>query len=186
MSELLTPAGSLALAIAALQLVLGWRFTLPERGRDVAGFLLYAAAVGLGFAAARGLVPASPPLAGPLALRLGGAALLLGGLALAGASQKARLLAGRGALATSGPYRRLRHPLYVGLALVLAGGALRAPTALGIAAAVVAVAHHAWLAVREEREARETFGEEWHAYARRTRAVLPVPRGGALARGRSS
>jgi protein-S-isoprenylcysteine O-methyltransferase Ste14 len=176
MSELLTPAGSLALAVAALQLVLGWRFTLPERGRDVAGFLLYAAAVGLGFAAARGLLPASPPLAGAFPLRLAGAALLLGGLALAGASQKARLLAGRGALATSGPYGRLRHPLYVGLALVLAGGALRAPTELGLAAAALAIAHYAWLGLREEREAGETFGEEWRRYARRTRAILPVPR----------
>jgi len=176
MSELLTPAGSLALAIAALQLVLGWRFTLPERGRDVAGFLLYAAAVGLGFAAARGLLPGSPPLGGALALRVGGAALLLGGLALAGASQKARLLAGRGALATSGPYARLRHPLYVGLALVLAGGVLRAPTGLGVAAAAVAIVHYAWLALREEREAREAFGEEWRRYARRTRAIVPIPR----------
>jgi len=176
MSELLTPEGSLALAIAALQLVLGWRFTLPERGRDVAGFLLYAAAVGLAFAAGRGLLPASPPLAGALPLRLAGAALLLGGLALAGASQKARLLAGRGALATSGPYGRLRHPLYVGLALVLAGGVLRAPSAVGAAAAAIAVAHYAWLALREERAARDVFGAEWRTYARRTRAVVPIPR----------
>ena len=97
--------------------------------------------------AGRGLVPASPPLSAPLAMRVIGAAALLIGLFLAGSSSKARLLAGRGRLVTGGPYARLRHPLYLGLSLVLAGSLLRAPSAAGALAAALAVAHYAWLGV---------------------------------------
>src|SRR5512138_1800792 len=107
MSAQLTPEGTLALAIAVLEVVLGWRFTLPERGRDLGGFLTYAVAIGLGFTVSRGLVPAFTPLPASLAMRLTGAALLLVGLVVAGASSKARLLAGRGKLATTGPYARV-------------------------------------------------------------------------------
>jgi protein-S-isoprenylcysteine O-methyltransferase Ste14 len=174
MSELFTPEGSLALAIAALQLVLGWRFTLPERGRDVAGFLTYAAAVAVGFAAGRGLVGASPPLPAPLAMRVAGAALLVCGLLLAGASQRARLLAGRGRLATAGAYARIRHPLYLGLVLVLAGGWLRAPSAIGGLLAAIAAAQYVWLGFADERATRDAFGASWSEYAGRTRAIWPV------------
>ena len=176
MSELLTPEGSLALAIAVLEIVLGYRFTLPERGRDLGGFVTYAVAIGLGFVAGRGLLPAFPPLPAPLSMRVAGAALLLAGLFLAGASMKARLLAGRGQLVTGGPYGRLRHPLYLGLSLVLAGALLRGPTAVGALAAALAVVHYVSLAALEERDALRAFGGAWSDYASRTRAVLPFAR----------
>lgn len=177
MSALLTPEASLALAIAVLEIVLGYRFTLPERGRDVGGFLVYAVAIAVAFAAGRGLLPASPPLAAPLWMRIIGAVLLLVGLILAGASSRARLLAGRGRLATSGAYARLRHPLYLGLSLVLAGSLLRAPSAAGAMAAVLAMAHYVWLGTLEERDSARTFGAAWTDYRSRTRAALPLPRG---------
>jgi protein-S-isoprenylcysteine O-methyltransferase Ste14 len=174
MSELFTPEGSLALAIAALEVVLGYRFTLSERGRDLAGAFTYVVAVALGFAAGRGLIPASPPMSVPFALRIFGGAVLLAGLFLAGASSKARLLAGRGRLVTVGPYAYLRHPLYVGLTLVLVGGLLRDPSAFGGLAAAAAVAQYVWLGVIEEREAGAAFGSAWSDYAVRTRAILPT------------
>jgi protein-S-isoprenylcysteine O-methyltransferase Ste14 len=105
------------------------------------------------------------------------------GLLLAGASFKARLLAGRRALAATGPYARLRHPLYVGLALVLAGHLARAPSRAGALAVLVALGQYAWLALVEERDARAAFGAAWDAYAARTRAVLPFPRGGGAGAG---
>ncbi len=176
MSELLTPEGSLALAIAVLEIVLGYRFTLAERGRDVGGFLTYAVAIGLAFLGGRGLVPASPPVPAPLGLRLAGAAALVFGLLLAGASSKARLLAGRGRIATGGPYARIRHPLYLGLSLVLAGSLLRAPSAVGALAVALAVAQYAWLGVLEERDSLRAFGAAWSDYASRTRALLPFAR----------
>jgi protein-S-isoprenylcysteine O-methyltransferase Ste14 len=174
MSELFTPEGSLALAIAALEVVLGYRFTLSERGRDLAGAFTYVIAVALGFAAGRGLISASPPFPVPFAVRIFGAAVLLAGLLLAGASSKARLVAGRGRLVTGGPYAYVRHPLYVGLSLVLAGGLLRAPSAIGGLAAAAAVAQYVWLGMIEEREASAAFGSAWSDYVVRTGAILPT------------
>lgn len=176
MSDLLSPEGSLALAIAVLAIVLGYRFTLPERARDLGGFLTFALAIALGFAAGRGLVPGAQALPAPLPARLAGAVLLLAGLALAGSSSKARLQAGRGLLASGGPYARLRHPLYLGLSLVLMGCVVRAPSAAGVLAAVVAVGQYSWLGAVEEREAAQAFGAAWASYASRTRALVPLRR----------
>lgn len=176
MESVLSAEGSLALAIAALVVVLGWRFTLPERGRDFAAALVFVAAVALTFAAGRGLVPRAAPWSAGVALRLLGAAMLVGGLALAGASFRARLRAGRGRLAVLGPYARLRHPLYAGLGLALVGHLLRLPSQLGAVLTVIALAQYAWLAAAEERDARAAFAAEWEAYAARTPALLPRPR----------
>lgn len=176
MESVLSAEGSLALAISALVVVLGWRFTLPERGRDFAGALVFVAAVALTFAAGRGLVPRAAPWPAAAPLRLAGAALLVAGLALAGASFQARLHAGRGRLAVLGPYARIRHPLYAGLGLALVGHLLRLPSQLGAVLAVVALAQYAWLASVEERDARAAFAAEWDAYAARTPALLPLPR----------
>jgi protein-S-isoprenylcysteine O-methyltransferase Ste14 len=183
MESLLTPEGSLALAIAALVVVLGWRFTLPERARDFGGVLVFVAAVAVTLLAGRGLLRGAEPVAAGAVARIGGAAVLVAGLLLGGASYRARLVAGRGALATAGPYARLRHPLYVGLALALAGHLARAPSRAGALAVLVALGQYAWLALVEERDARAAFGAAWEAYAARTRALLPFPRGvGAGAR----
>lgn len=176
MESVLSPEGSLALAISALVVVLGWRFALPERGRDFAGILVFVTAVVLTFAVGRGLVPGSGPTAAGPFLRVTGGALIVAGLLLAGASFKARLLAGRGRLAATGPYARIRHPLYAGLALVLVGHLLRLPSQPGALAVIVALSQYVWLATVEEREARAAFGAEWSEYAARTRALVPIPR----------
>lgn len=176
MEQVLSPEGSLALAVAALVAVLGWRFTLPERGRDLAAVLVFVAAVAVTFAAGSGLVPGGGPVAAPLSVRVVGAALLVAGLLLAGRSFKARLLAGRGHLAEAGPYARIRHPLYAGLALVLVGHLLRLPSRAGALAVTIALAQYVRLGVVEERDARDAFGAAWERYASQTRALLPRPR----------
>lgn len=174
MTSLLTPEGTLALAIGVLELVLGWRFTLPDRGRDVAGFCVFALAVILGFLTGRGYVPASPALISPTSVRIAGGVVLLAGLMLAGRSARARMEAGQGRLVTGGPYARIRHPLYLGLSLVLVGGCLRSPSTLGWIPAALAVAGYVWLGVDDERAAAGAFGEAWRDYARRTPAVVPL------------
>ena len=184
MSELLTPEGSLALAIAVLQLALGYRFTLPERGRDLGGLLTYAVAVVLALAAGRGLVAGSLLLKASLVVRVAGAVLLVTGLYLAGASSRARLVGGRGRLVTNGPYSLVRHPLYVGLSLVLAGGLLRAPSLLGAFATAIAIAHYAWLGTLEEQDARRTFGPGWQEYEARDPRSGSIP-ATVLTQGRS-
>ena len=173
MGGVFTAEGSLALAISALVVVLGWRFTLPARGRDLGGLAVYVLALGVTYAAAYGLLPRSGAVEAPPAARLVGGALMILGLALAGGAYRARLQAGRGHLTRGGPYARIRQPLHLGLALVLLGHLLRLPSSVGLLATAVGLASQALTAAAEEREAAAAFGAEWETYARRTRAVLP-------------
>jgi protein-S-isoprenylcysteine O-methyltransferase Ste14 len=176
--SVLSAEGSIALAISALTLVLGWRFTLPERGRDFAGILVFAAAIAVTFAAGRELIPHAGAVTPGPATRLAGGALLVAGLMLSGASFRARLVAGRGRLVEGGPYARVRQPLYLGLGLALVGHLLRLPSQVGTLATAIALVQYIWLATVREREARASFGRAWEEYAARTPAVLPLPRRG--------
>ena len=173
MTSLLTPDGSLALATAALVIVLGWRFTLARRARDVAGALGFVLAVAVTLAGAFGLVPGSPAHSANLPIRLAGAALLVGGLLLAGASFRTRRGIGPGVLCTGNAYARIRHPLFAGLSLALVGNLLRTPHVAGAVAVTFAVVLYAWLARREERDAAARFGAAWEAYAVLTPALWP-------------
>lgn len=77
-------------------------------------------------------------------------------------------------LATSGPYRYVRHPLYVGNILVLAGFVLAsgqwwtAPVALAFL-----LFYYPPAIEYEERKLERLFGATWHEYTRSTRALLP-------------
>ena len=175
MDSLTSPEGSLGLALTVLVLVLGYRFSQPERARDWGALASFAGALGVAFAAGRGLLDAGegPPPALPG--RLAGGVLLLGGLVLAGAAWKARRATAPGQLTTQGPYGRVRHPLFVGLVLALVGYVLRTPSLAGAWAAGVAGLVHVAAAVLEEREAAHTQGERWRTYRSATPAVLPSP-----------
>lgn len=168
MNPIQTPEGSLALAIAVLLLVLGWRFTLARNLLDVVGLAAFALADAVALAGTLGLLPARPA---PLSVRLTGVALLVSGLLVAGASFRARQAVGPGVLCTVGVYARLRHPLYAGLGLTLVGNALRTPHLAGAAAVAFALGLYAWLARIEERKAPDVFGSAWETYARRTPAL---------------
>jgi protein-S-isoprenylcysteine O-methyltransferase Ste14 len=176
MDRLTSAEGSLALAISALLLVLGYRFARPARGRDWGAVASYATALVVGLLGARGLLPGTAPASPGPALRLGGAALLLGGLLLAGAAARARAATAPGALVVIGPYARLRHPLPAGLALVVAGHLLRGPSFPGVVAALAALAVLASAAAAEDADARRAFGDAWERWAARTPALLPLPR----------
>lgn len=91
-----------------------------------------------------------------------------------------------GRLAVEGPYARIRHPQYAGLILIMVGFLLQWPTlATLVMFPILMVVYHR-LAAREERDAREAFGDAWDAYAERVprfvprlhRAVAPMPKGG--------
>lgn len=76
-------------------------------------------------------------------------------------------------LITGGPYGLVRHPIYSGLALALAGSALaigqwRGP--LAVALALVAIVHRI---IVEERFMRQQFGAAYDVYAERVRALVP-------------
>lgn len=79
-------------------------------------------------------------------------------------------------LVTSGPYAIVRHPIYTGLLVAIAGtgwarGEWRAVLALLIAGLAL------WRKLRlEERWMIETFGERYAAYRHRVPALVPFPR----------
>lgn len=116
----------------------------------------------------------------PWALRAVGALLILAGGALAGWARlafaswrfRARLDPGH-QLATGGPFRIVRHPIYAALDLLALGTALWIPTP-PVALAVLAMVLGGELRARAEEPLLErAFGEEFRAYRRRTSRFLP-------------
>lgn len=76
-------------------------------------------------------------------------------------------------LVTSGLYRYMRHPQYTGIFLFTLGWILHWPSLVTLLLWPVLMAAYVWLALREERQAAEEFGDEWAAYAARTKRFVP-------------
>lgn len=76
-------------------------------------------------------------------------------------------------LVRTGPYRRVRHPLYAAMIVMSAGTAIvcnQMHAVIGLALMVVAY----WIKIRvEERWMRDEFGADWDDYRRATRALIP-------------
>ena len=79
----------------------------------------------------------------------------------------------RHALATAGPYARIRHPQYVAFVLIMFGFLLQWPTLLTLLMFPVLLLMYARLAVTEEAEMRAQFGDAFDSYARRTPRFIP-------------
>ena len=76
-------------------------------------------------------------------------------------------------LATTGPYARVRHPQYIGFIAILLGFLIQWPTVLTLLMFPVLVLMYARLAVTEEREMLEQFGDRYAAYAAHTPRFVP-------------
>jgi protein-S-isoprenylcysteine O-methyltransferase Ste14 len=77
-------------------------------------------------------------------------------------------------LITEGLYRRVRHPMYLSLLLYSIGQALVLPNYVaGPSYAVVITLLFALRVGPEERMMREEFGEQYEAYAQRTKRLVP-------------
>jgi protein-S-isoprenylcysteine O-methyltransferase Ste14 len=101
-------------------------------------------------------------------------ALLGGGFWLLAAAWKVLYAAQQAhALATTGPYARVRHPQYAAFVLILLGFLVQWPTLLTLAMFPVLVYMYARLARREERAVEAEFGEAYRRYAARTPAFFP-------------
>ena len=85
------------------------------------------------------------------------------------------------ALATSGPYARIRHPQYVAFVLILVGFLLQWPTLLTLVMFPILLVMYGRLAITEEADMRKRFGAEYEAYAARTPRFLPSWRGRSAA-----
>ena len=75
-------------------------------------------------------------------------------------------------LVTTGPYRRVRHPIYTGMILAVLGTAL-ATTLYGLIAVAVLSAYFIYSATREESFLAEQFPDTYPAYKRSTKMLIP-------------
>ena len=78
-----------------------------------------------------------------------------------------------GTLATTGPYRWVRHPQYDGFLLVMTGFLLQWPTIPTLLMFSVLVFVYVRLARAEEHEVATAFGQDWVDYAHQTPAFIP-------------
>ena len=79
----------------------------------------------------------------------------------------------RGALATTGPYARIRHPQYLAFVLIMLGFLFQWPTLLTLVMFPILLAMYGRLAITEEAEMRVQFGDTYERYARRTPRFFP-------------
>lgn len=76
-------------------------------------------------------------------------------------------------LATTGPYRFIRHPQYMAFIAIMFGFLLQWPTIPTLVMFPILVVVYVRLARREEGEVRAELGAVWDEYAARTAAFLP-------------
>lgn len=76
-------------------------------------------------------------------------------------------------LATSGPYRYVRHPQYVGFIMVMFGFLLQWPTVLTLVMFPVLVWMYVRLARQEQREAIAEFGDSYRKYMEQVPGFIP-------------
>lgn len=118
------------------------------------------------------------PLALPLALlgcllALAGAVLLHRSRAELGSAWSLAPKSDQG-LVTTGPYRLVRHPIYLGLVLLAAGEALTFgswPALVIVLGAIVPT--FAWRARTEEKLLSHTFGVHYEIYRQQTKMIIP-------------
>lgn len=78
-------------------------------------------------------------------------------------------------LIRSGPYRWVRHPIYSGMILAMAGTAVENGRLRGILG-VLLVFIGFWIKSRKEEQfMRRTFGEQYEVYCQSTGALIPRP-----------
>lgn len=83
-------------------------------------------------------------------------------------------------LVTSGPYRHVRHPVYASFTAIAAGTTLVFRSYLLLAVTMVWVAATMWWVAEEENllASARGFGDDYHAYTKRTGRFLPRVRHG--------
>jgi protein-S-isoprenylcysteine O-methyltransferase Ste14 len=75
-------------------------------------------------------------------------------------------------LVTTGPYHRIRHPIYTGVILAVLGNAL-ATSLYGLIAVVILAAYFIYSATREEAFLTGQFPESYPQYKRATKMLVP-------------
>lgn len=75
-------------------------------------------------------------------------------------------------LVTSGPYRYVRHPIYTGILIATIGTAL-AVSLYWLAVTLIIGPYFIFSATREEKYMTEQFPDDYPAYKKRSKMLLP-------------
>jgi protein-S-isoprenylcysteine O-methyltransferase Ste14 len=75
-------------------------------------------------------------------------------------------------LVTSGPYHKIRHPIYTGIILAMVGTTI-AVSLYWLVAVFVIGAYFIYSAVVEERSMTQHFPDTYPAYKRSTKMLIP-------------
>jgi protein-S-isoprenylcysteine O-methyltransferase Ste14 len=76
-------------------------------------------------------------------------------------------------LVTSGPYRHLRHPRYLGIVMFTLGIALTFDSWMAMIFVAAMIVVLVWRVGREEALMHQTFGAEWEEYSRKSWRLVP-------------
>jgi protein-S-isoprenylcysteine O-methyltransferase Ste14 len=108
-------------------------------------------------------------------LAAAGAALVLRSRAELGAAWSLVAAADQGTgLVTTGPYRLVRHPIYLGLSMLAMGEAVAFSNWPAVAVVFSAIVPtFVWRARAEERLLADTFGERYARYRKLTKMLIP-------------
>lgn len=80
----------------------------------------------------------------------------------------------KGGLVTTGIYRILRHPQYLGLILILLGFNIQWPTVPTLVMSPILIIVYLRLARTEERELVGEFGDVYKSYRKRAHGFIPI------------
>lgn len=105
----------------------------------------------------------------PVSLAAGIPVLVVGLLIAAAAAQRTG-----GGLVTTGAYRVVRHPFYLGLILMLLGAAVVFNSPWGYLLLLPSVAVTLWRARAEELDLIQEYGDAYRRYQERTPFLIPV------------
>ena len=76
-------------------------------------------------------------------------------------------------LVTTGPYHKIRHPIYTGIIVAMIGTALATTALLWLPVAVILGGYFIFSATREERYMASQFPATYPAYKRSTKMLIP-------------
>lgn len=108
----------------------------------------------------------------PFPLRFLGSVMILTGFIIIYSGWK-RIHSRGDQVIQSGIYAYIRHPQYVGLAFLTLGQIIQWPTITGILCWPILVWIYYRLALREERDVEEKFGEAYQEYKAKVPAFIP-------------
>lgn len=107
-------------------------------------------------------------------IHIGSELLIFGGFALLWSSWRVLLAAQKaGEVASIGPYAWIRHPQYVAFIIVMLGFLLQWPTIVTGAMFPILTVLYIRLAIAEERDSVERFGNSYLSYAEHTPRFIP-------------